>query len=71
MASVLAGLALGSLGAYWLGRALHGFFTGIEALQPSSLLGGVLVLFTASFLACLGPAVSAASVDPAMAIRQE
>ena len=71
MASVLAGLALGSLGAYWLGRALHGFLTAVEPLQPGSLLAGFLVLFMASLLACLGPALRAAAVDPATAIRQE
>jgi len=69
--AALLGLGAGSLGAYALGQACHGLFRGVAPLAFRSLLTSVLVLLAASLLACLGPALRAATLDPATALRQE
>lgn len=71
LGSVALGLALGTLGAFWTGRAFHHLFTGVSPFEPGSLLRALLVLVPASLLACLIPALRAASLDPARALRQD
>jgi predicted permease len=71
MGNVAAGLVLGSLAAYWLGQACHHLFRGVDPLAFGSLLPALLTLLAVSLLACLVPALRAASLDPASAMRQE
>jgi len=67
----LAGIALGSAGAYAVSRVLQGLLFGVGARDPftfvavAALLGGVAIL--ASWL----PARRAARVDPLAAMRTE
>jgi predicted permease len=71
LSRVLAGLALGSLGAFALGNVFHRLLKGVEPLDWRSLMGSVLLIAIASLLACLFPALHAASMDPAQALREE
>ncbi len=70
MQSVTLGLALGCAGAYWVGRVFHHLFVGIDPLDSQSLFRALAVLLLASLFACLLPALRAASLDPAQALRR-
>jgi putative ABC transport system permease protein len=69
--TALAGIALGSFGAYFVGRAMQGMVYGVGTVDP--LAFGVVssTLLFAALLACLVPARRAVSVDPMTALRQE
>ena len=71
MTTALAGTALGSAGAYFVGRAMQGMLYGVGAMDPTALSVVALTLLGAALVACLGPAQRAASVDPMVALRQE
>lgn len=70
MQSVILGLALGCVGAFWVGRVFHHLFVGIDPLDAQSLLRALAVLLIASLVACLLPALRAANTQPAEALRQ-
>jgi putative ABC transport system permease protein len=67
----LVGVLFGSIGAYLAGRAMQGMLFGVNAidLKAFSIVTGLLLL--SAILACLAPALRAASVDPMTALRQE
>jgi putative ABC transport system permease protein len=67
----LVGVVFGSIGAYLAGRAMRGMLFGVDAIDPTafSIVTGLLLL--SAILACLAPALRAASVDPMTALRQE
>jgi putative ABC transport system permease protein len=67
----LLGILVGSIGAYWVGRAMQGLLYGVGAVDPLAFSAVVVTLLTSSMLACLMPARRAASVDPMVALRQE
>jgi putative ABC transport system permease protein len=71
MTTSLVGVALGSIGAYFAGAAMKSMLFGVEAIDPAafSIVTGVLLACAA--VACLVPAMRAASVDPMTALRQE
>jgi putative ABC transport system permease protein len=69
--TALAGIALGSVGAYFAGRAMQGLVYGVEAMDPAALVIVAFTLVAAALLACLVPARRAASVDPIVALRQD
>jgi putative ABC transport system permease protein len=71
VATSLVGVVLGSVGAYLAGRALRGALFGVNAIDPMafSIVTGLLLL--SAIVACLIPAMRAASVDPMRALRQE
>ena len=69
--TALAGILIGSIGAYWVGRAMQGMVFGVGTVDPVAFSVVALTLFTSSLLACLVPARRAASVDPMTALRQE
>jgi putative ABC transport system permease protein len=71
MTTSLIGVVLGSIGAYLAGRTMKGMLFGVEAIDPAafSIVTGLLLVCAA--LACLIPAMRAASVDPMTALRQE
>ena len=71
MSRVLVGLVVGCLGAYVLGRVFHRLLGGVEPLDPQSLVMAVLLILSASLLACLFPALRAASVDPVKGMRED
>jgi ABC-type antimicrobial peptide transport system permease subunit len=67
----MIGVALGSLGGWWLARGLSSLQYGVTPLDPVSwaIVIGVLVGTTA--LTTWSPARSAARVDPARLLRDE
>ena len=71
MTTALVGVALGTAGAWLVGRAMKGMVFGVGAIDPAafSIVAGLLLL--AAALACLVPARRAASIDPMTALRQE
>jgi putative ABC transport system permease protein len=71
MTTALVGTALGSAGAYLVGRAMQGMLYGVGAMDPTAFIVVALTLLGAAFVACLVPARRAASVDPMVALRQQ
>jgi putative ABC transport system permease protein len=71
MRPVVIGLAAGLIGAIGIARALRALLFEITPTDPLSLGASVLVLLTASGLACYLPARRAASLDPVIALRHE
>jgi putative ABC transport system permease protein len=68
---VALGLAFGAAGAAALTRVLRTLLYGVDALDPATF-GSTAVLLTAvALFACLLPAIRAARVDPAIALRVE
>ena len=71
MKTAVAGLVLGSAGAYFVTEAMRGMLPGVGAVSPSAFAGVALTLLGSAFVACLVPARRAASVDPMVVLRQE
>jgi predicted permease len=71
MKPVVAGLMLGSAGAFGLGQAARSLLFGIEPQDPLTLVLGFTVLSAVGLLACLLPALRATRVDPVAALRSE
>ena len=71
LTTALIGVAVGSVGAYFVGRAMKGMLFGVGALDvaPFSIVAGLLL--GSAILACFIPARRAASMDPMTALRQE
>jgi putative ABC transport system permease protein len=70
----LAGIAIGSMAAIVLARALTGFsrlLYGVGATDPWTIAAVSLVLIAAVVLACYIPARRAARLDPMIALRHE
>jgi len=65
------GLALGLVGAYYVGRALESGMYGVGKLDSTAIAAVALVLFAAATLASWIPARRAASVEPMQALRSE
>lgn len=66
---VLAGLLLGLAGAFGLGLALRSQLYGVTAHDPVLLIATAALLAVAALVAALGPAVGAARLPPAEALR--
>jgi predicted permease len=69
--TALLGVALGSIGAYLVGRAMQSMLFGVQAVDPLVLPVVAGLLMATAILACLVPALRAASVDPMTALRQD
>ena len=67
---LLEGLAAGLLGALALARVLGHTLVGVEGLDAASLGAAGAFLALAAALACAGPALAAASTDPAVSLRE-
>jgi putative ABC transport system permease protein len=67
----LIGLALGLVGALWLGWAGSSLLFGVTASDPSTLIAVSLLLTAAAIAACYFPARRAMKVEPIVALRQE
>ncbi len=65
----LTGLALGLVGAWWLGRAGSSLLLGVSAGDPLTFATVSLVLTTVATAACYFPARRAMRVDPIVALR--
>ena len=71
LALALAGLALGLIGACFVGRAMRGILYGVGTIDVSAFAVVAAVLLGAGILACYLPARRAAKVDPMVALRYE
>jgi putative ABC transport system permease protein len=67
----LAGLAVGLLGALWLGRAVSSLLFGVTATDPLTFTIVSLLLTAVATAACYFPARRAMKVEPVVALRQE
>ena len=65
------GLAVGLAASTILVRALSGLLYGVTRFDTVSFAAGPLILVAVALLACLIPALRAASVDPLVALREE
>ena len=65
----LAGLALGLMGALWLGRAASSLLFGVTASDPLTFTTVSLLLTAVAIAACSFPARRAMKVDPVVALR--
>jgi putative ABC transport system permease protein len=66
-----AGVAAGLAAAAVMTRSLASLLFGVAPIDAASFLGAAAVLAVVSLIACAAPAVRAAKVDPAIALRQE
>jgi len=71
MTTALAGAVLGSAGAWFAARTMRGIVHGLGDLTPGPFVVVALTLLGAALLACLVPALRAASVEPMVALRQD
>ena len=67
----LIGLALGLVGAVWLGRLLSGLVFGITAADPVTFVAVSALLTAVAAAACYMPARRAARIDPVVALKYE
>ena len=65
----LVGLALGLVGAWWLGRAGSSLLFGVTASDPLTFATVSLLLTAVATAACYFPARRAMTVDPIVALR--
>ena len=66
-----AGMALGLVGAYFVGRAMQSMLFGVRALDVTAFLAVGVVLMASALLACYLPARRAASIHPMEVLRTE
>ena len=71
MALAGAGLVLGLVGAWLVGRAMQGMLYGVTAFDFTAFGAVGAVLLGSALLACYVPAQRAAWVDPITALRQD
>jgi putative ABC transport system permease protein len=71
MITAFVGVAVGTAGAYGVGRAMQGMVYGVGRFDLPAFAVVVVTLLGAALLACVVPARRAASVDPMVALRQE
>jgi putative ABC transport system permease protein len=66
-----AGLALGFVGAYGIGRLLQAQLFGVGQLDPTAVAAAALTLGSACLAAIWWPARRATATDPVVALREE
>ena len=71
MRLVLAGAAIGLVGAWAVTRLMQGLLYGVAPADPVTFLAVTALLSGAALLACYVPAVRAARIDPMAALRYE
>jgi predicted permease len=67
----VVGVVLGTVGAFFLARALSSLLFEISPTDVPTYVGTALVLTTTAILACLVPSVRASRVDPVVVLREE
>ena len=65
----LTGLAVGLVGAWWLGSAVSSLLFGVSASDPWTFAAVSLLLTAVATAACYFPARRAMKVDPIVALR--
>jgi putative ABC transport system permease protein len=71
MRLVLAGAAVGLVGAWAVTRLMQGLLYGVAPGDPITFLAVTALLSGAALLACYIPALRAARIDPMAALRYE
>jgi len=71
MRLVMAGAAVGLLGAWGVTRLMDSLLYGITPRDPVTFFGVTGLLVAAALLACYVPACRAAKLDPMVALRYE
>jgi putative ABC transport system permease protein len=71
MRPVLAGLAMGAAGAWWLSRYFTALLFGIKPLDAPTYLAVAALLLATATIACYLPGRRAMRIDPAVALRIE
>ncbi len=71
MVRVIAGIACGLLGAWWLARWLESLLFSVRPHDPAVFTGTAGILVLASMVAVIVPARRAMRIDPANALRWE
>ena len=66
---LVLGLVLGGLGAVLASRLVQGLLFGVAPHDPVTLVGVAVLMATIGIAACWLPAMRAARIDPAVAIR--
>jgi len=66
----IAGVAVGLSVAWALGQYLTTFLYGVTSRDPITFAGVAVALVLVSLVACAGPAIRAARVDPLRALRR-
>src|SRR5262249_52158496 len=67
----LVGLAVGLVGAFFLGRAMQSTLYGVGAIDFGAFGAVAVVLLVSAMVACFVPARRAAKIDPMVALRYE
>jgi putative ABC transport system permease protein len=67
----LAGLALGLIGTYFVGRVMTSVLYGVTGIDPLAVSAVAVLLLVAAVLACYVPANRATRVDPLVALRHD
>jgi predicted permease len=71
MGLAAVGLVIGLTGALWLTGALTSLLYGVTRFDPLTFAAAPALLAAVALLACVIPAVRAASVNPVIALREE
>jgi putative ABC transport system permease protein len=71
MTIALAGIAAGLAAALGLTQLMSGLLYGVKANDPATFASVAVALSATALLACWGPALKAALVDPIIALRYE
>jgi ABC-type antimicrobial peptide transport system permease subunit len=71
MRPVLAGLASGALGAWWLSRYFTAMLFGIKPFDVATYFAVAALLLATALAACYFPGRRAMRIDPAVALRIE
>jgi putative ABC transport system permease protein len=67
----IAGIFLGISAALGLTRLMVSLLYGVKAGDPTTFVSVAVLLAITALLACLGPALRGALIDPMIALRRE
>jgi ABC-type antimicrobial peptide transport system permease subunit len=68
---VVMGVALGVGGAFYGARVIQGLLFGVEPRDPVTFAGVAVLMAAIGIVACWIPALRAARIDPAIAMRSD
>jgi ABC-type antimicrobial peptide transport system permease subunit len=71
LALVVAGLAVGAIGAWWQTRLMQKILYGVRPTDAATFAAVAFTLLTVGALACYVPARRATRIDPMHALRHE
>jgi ABC-type antimicrobial peptide transport system permease subunit len=68
---VVLGIFLGLVGAWMLTHTMSAWLVGVTPHDPPAFAIAAALVFAASLVACVIPALRAARIDPAISLRAE